>query len=114
MALTRSFRDTVAARAQHDAAFRAALLEEVFQALLEGDMPTARALLRDCINATIGFARLSEATHKPAKSLMRMVGPHGNPSADTLIAVLRAVQQSAGLHAHIEITANHFTPPKTA
>lgn len=103
MALTRSFRETVVERAQNDVEFRAALIEEAIQAFLDGDMDEARTLLRDCINATIGFAALSEATHTPIKSLMRMVGPRGNPTADHFAAVLRAVQHGAGVHARVEV-----------
>jgi len=103
MALTRSFRETVAARAKHDGEFRAALVEEAFQAFLDGDLGEARTLLRDCINATIGFPRLSAVVHRPVKSLMRMVGPGGNPSAENLSAVFRAVQNEAGVRARVEV-----------
>ncbi len=103
MPLTRSFRETVVERAQNDVEFRAALIEEAIQAFLDGEMDEARTLLRDCINATIGFARLSDATHTPVKSLMRMVGPRGNPTASHFGAVLRAVQNEAGVHARVEV-----------
>jgi hypothetical protein len=46
--------------------------------LIEGDVDTAKAVLRDYINATIGFPALAEATKMPPKSLMRMFGPNGN------------------------------------
>lgn len=105
MALTRSFRETVVERAQNDVEFRAALIEEAIQAFVDGDMDEARTLLRDCINATIGFAGLSAATGTPVKSLMRMVGPRGNPTAGHFSAVLRAVQHGAGVHARVEVDA---------
>ena len=105
MALTRSFRETVAERAKHDAEFRAALIEEAVQAFMDGDIAEARTLLRDCINATIGFAALSKATHRPVKSLMRMVGPGGNPSVENLFSVLRAIQASAGVRVRVEVGA---------
>lgn len=92
MALTRSFRDTVANRAKHDAAFRAALLEEALQALVDGDLDAARSLLRNCINATVGFERLSDVTHLPTKSLMRMVGPRGNPRLDNFVQVVKVLR----------------------
>ena len=95
----------VVARAQHDEAFRAALIEEALQAVVDGNMAVARSLLRDSINATIGFAALSAATQTPAKSLMRMVGPNGNPSAEKLGAVLRAIQNGSGLRARVEVGA---------
>ena len=42
--------------------------------------PAAARCWRDYINATIGFEALAALTHTPAKSLMRMFGPKGNPS----------------------------------
>lgn len=44
-----------------------------------GDVDTGKAIPRDRINAAVGFAKLAEATDTPPKSLIRMLGPHGNP-----------------------------------
>ena len=103
MPLTRDFRDTVKARADRDPAFRAGLYQEAVQALLDGDLGTAKILLRDVINATIGFARLAGSVNVPEKSLMRMFGPGGNPRAENLIAVVAALkaecQMSLTVHA---------------
>ena len=74
MALTRKFRETTYARTQRDAAFRKALLTESVNAYLGGDQATGKAVLRDVINATIGFQELSIAVRKPSKSLHRMLG----------------------------------------
>jgi DNA-binding phage protein len=98
MGLTRSFRETVQARASRDPAFRKALLREAVQTLLEGDVAGGRAVLRDYINATLGFDALAEATKIPAKSLMRMFGPNGNPTAIHLFAVLDLLQSRTGVH----------------
>lgn len=103
MALTRSFRDTVAARARHDAGFRAALFEEALQAILDGDLAAARGLLRDCINATVGFDSLSVEAGIPAKSLMRMVGPRGNPTLRNLAIMVRVIQEQAGIRAQANV-----------
>ena len=92
MSLTRDFRDTVKARADRDPAFRAGLYQEAVQALLDGDLGTAKSLLRDVINATVGFAGLTRAVNVPETSLMRMFGPAGNPSAESLIAVVAALR----------------------
>jgi len=93
MPLTRSFKDTVKARAERDAEFRAALLTESIEQMLAGDMETGKAVLRDYINATIGFERLARETGTPAKSLMRMFGPKGNPRASNLFAVISRLQK---------------------
>ncbi len=101
MTLTRSFKETVKARAEQDAAFREALLREGVECLLAGDIETGKAVLRDYINATIGFESLSEATHTPAKSLMRMFGPKGNPQASNLFAVIAHLQTQMGVQLEV-------------
>jgi putative addiction module killer protein len=95
MALTRSFKETVKARAERDAEFRAALFTEAVEQMLAGDMDTGKAVLRDYINATIGFERLARETGTPAKSLMRMFGPKGNPRAGNLFAVISRLQKAS-------------------
>jgi DNA-binding phage protein len=95
--LTRDFRETVKARADRDPEFRAGLYQEAVQAMLDGDFGTAKVLLRDFINATIGFARLGSGIGVPEKSLMRMLGPAGNPRAENLIAVVAALKDECRL-----------------
>ena len=92
MPITRDFRDTVLARAQGDVAFRRALLAEAVNDLLAGDLPTGKAILRDYINATITFDGLAQVLDKPNKSLQRMLGPKGNPTAANIFAILKALQ----------------------
>ena len=98
MALTREFKETVKARAARDAAFREALLIEAAEQLLAGDLETGKAVLRDYINATIGFEKLARETGTPSKSLMRMLGPKGNPRASNLLSVLGELQRVSGVH----------------
>jgi len=97
MPLSRSFKETVKARAERDEAFRNALLTEGVDALLAGDVDTGKAILRDYINATIGFEKLAEDTGTPAKSLMRMLGPRGNPNARNLFSVIHRLQNASGV-----------------
>ena len=58
MALTRDFKETIKARAERDPGFRKALLVRAAQALLAGDTDVGKSMLRDYINATIGFQSL--------------------------------------------------------
>jgi DNA-binding phage protein len=102
MALTRSFKETVQARVQRDPAFRDALLKESVDAMLSGDLDAGKSVLRDFINATVGFEKLATATGTPAKSLMRMFSPAGNPSASNLFAVLGELQKDSGIHLHAQ------------
>jgi DNA-binding phage protein len=98
MALTKEFKETVKARAARDPAFRAALLTEAAEHLLAGDLETGKAVLRDYINATVGFEKLAKATGTPPKSLMRMLGPKGNPRASNLLTMLGKLQRVSGVH----------------
>jgi DNA-binding phage protein len=97
MALTRDFKETIRARVERDPKFRKELLREGIECMLTGDVATAKAILRDYINATVGFTELSEATQIPSKSLMRMLGPSGNPRADNLFGVVSFLQQREGV-----------------
>jgi hypothetical protein len=101
MPLTRNFRVTVRARAERDPAFREALFQEAVQALLQGHSDEGRAALRAYINATIGFDRLGKVLDRPQKSLMRMFGPDGNPTAENLLGVISALQKETGVHLEI-------------
>lgn len=102
------------ARAERDPAFRAALFEEAVQAIADGDLPTARILLRDVINATVGFAQLGEALGVGEKSLMRMYGPNGNPRADNLLATLAALRSHVGLNVRVKASATPAPAKKPA
>ena len=68
MPLTRNFNDLVKSRVEADPAFRQALFQEAFQTMLDGNVATAKSVLRDYINATIGFERLSLATASPPRA----------------------------------------------
>ena len=102
MPLTRDFKETIQACIKKDPAFRNELLREGVECLLSGDLETGKTILRDYINATIGFESLSNLTQKPAKSLMRMFGPKGNPRARNLFEVIGHLQKAGrlrlGLH----------------
>jgi DNA-binding phage protein len=105
MALTRAFKETVQARIRQDRKYREELLREGVECLLAGDLDTGKAILRDYINATIGFEKLSRLTGRPAKSLMRMLGPRGNPQARNLFEVIGQLQRIEGLHFELSLRA---------
>jgi DNA-binding phage protein len=97
MALTRDFKETVQLRARRDTAFRRALLREAIDLMLAGDVEAGKLVLRDYINATEGFEKLGTATGKSPKSLMRMLGPAGNPQASNLFEIVAHLQEREGL-----------------
>ncbi len=91
MVLTRDFKNTVIARVERDPAFAKELLDEATSLLISGEAETARVILRDLVNATVGFKLLAKLTDVPSKSLHRMLSPRGNPSMDNLAAIFGAV-----------------------
>jgi DNA-binding phage protein len=97
MALTRDFRDTIRERAQREPAFRQSLLHEGLQLINNGDFARGRAMLRNYIDATIGFSELAREMNIPSPSLQRMFGPSGNPSAQNLFGVIAALQKNEGV-----------------
>jgi DNA-binding phage protein len=101
MPLTRDFKQTIRARVERDPKFRKELLREGVEAMLSGDVATGKTILRDYINATVGFSDLAEATRIPPKSLMRMLGPAGNPRADNLFEIVSFLQHREGLRFEI-------------
>lgn len=103
MALTRDFRQTVAARVERDPAFARAMLDEAATLFLNGEPETARMMLRDLVNATVGFEQLARLTEKPAKSLHRMLSAHGNPSMDNLATIFGVLRDA--LKVEIEVHA---------
>ena len=102
MSLTRDFKETIQARIERKPAFREELLKEGVECLLSGDVDTGKAVLRDYINATIGFQELGCLTEKSPKSLMRTFGPNGNPQARNLFEVIGHLQECEGLHFKVQ------------
>jgi DNA-binding phage protein len=100
MALTRNFKQTVVERVRRDPAFARALLDEAATLFLNGEPDTARLILRDLVNATVGFETLAVTTAKPSKSLHRMLSKEGNPSMDNLAAIFDAVRKKLGVSLH--------------
>ncbi len=93
MALTREFKETIVDRVKHDPEFAKSLLDEAASLFLNGEPEAARLILRDLVNATIGFEALSRVTRKPNKSLHRMLSENGNPSMDNLAAIFGAIRK---------------------
>ncbi len=103
MPLTRDFKQTVVERVQREPAFARALLDEAGSLFLNGDPATARVILRDLVNATIGFEGLASATERPSKSLHRMLSASGNPGMDNVAAIFDVLRRN--LQVNIEVRA---------
>lgn len=94
MSLTYDHKKTSVERVERDPAFAKALLNEAATLFLSGEPDTARLILRDLVNATVGFEQLAQLTQKPGKSLHRRLSPKGNPSMDNLAAIFGAVKNN--------------------
>jgi len=97
MPLTKNFKVTIKARAERDPEFRVGLIVEAIDALLNDDLETGKVLLRDYVNATVGFEALAEEMDKSPKSLMRMLSDKGNPRADNLLAMVARLKRREGV-----------------
>ena len=106
MALTRDFKETVKERAARDPAFAKAMLDEAATTFLNGETHVARLILRDLVNASVGFEGLAAETNRPSKSLHRMLSEKGNPSMDNLAAIFGVVRRHLG----VTLEANSVEP----
>ena len=107
MPLTRDFKDTIKARAERDPAFRRGLFQEALEAFTSDDVETGKTLLRDYVNATVGFERLAKDLDKNPKSLMRMLSAEGNPRANNLFALVAHLKASEGGHTELCVPRGH-------
>ena len=105
MALTRDLQNTILKRAQNDARFREALFAEAINAYLSGDTRTGKAILRDLVNATVGFEGLAAEIKKPSKSLHRMLAPHGNPSTENFFGIVSVLQKKTRMKLRVTAKA---------
>lgn len=101
MALTRDFKETILERAQNDPKFRVGLLTEAVECLVNDEIDVAKTLLRDYVNATLGFQELGNIINKKPTSVMRMLSDTGNPSIKNMSQVLSAVRQHEGIELHV-------------
>jgi len=109
MAITRDYKDSINERVSREPAFTAALLDEAITLFLNGEPDVARLVLRDLVNATVGFEELALEVEKPSKSLHRMLSARGNPTMDNLTKIIGILRNNLGLD--IEV---HTTPTRTA
>lgn len=102
MTTTRDYKDTINERSQSDPGFAIALFEEAISLFLNGEADTARLILRDLINATIGFEKLARETEKPSKSLHRMLSAKGNPTMDNLTTILQVLREKLNVDIQVQ------------
>jgi DNA-binding phage protein len=94
MPLTRDVQQTIVARASADPLYAQALLQEAATLFLNGEADLAKIILRDLVNATVGFEQLAIQVAKPPKSVHRMLSQSGNPSMRNLAAIFQSLTDS--------------------
>ncbi len=101
MPLTIEFKEVFKASIERDPNFGHEVLRGAVQCLLDNDLATGRALLRNYVNATIGFKQLAKSVGGQEKSLMRMLSVNGNPQAKNLFAIIDALQRLNGFQLEV-------------
>jgi hypothetical protein len=101
MALTRDFRETVMALCE-DPEYRKALLVEIAESYLDGDIKVGNSMLKDYLNATQSFELMAEQMGCKVESLRRMVGPNGNAVIRNMFTLLKLCQRREGIEYQVE------------
>ena len=101
---TTHFHDTIRQRSQNDADFRISLLETAAESVVSGDLDEGKAALRLYVKSTIGYEKLAPLVGIHPKSLVRMLGPEGNPRASNLVQLLAQTLQLEGIRLEVKAT----------
>lgn len=109
MVLTRDYKETINERAEKDPKYALSLMNEAISAFLSGEPETARVILRELVNSTIGFEILAEQLDKPSKSIHRMLSPKGNPTMDNLTSILVALQRKLDFDIEVRLSSHSKT-----
>ena len=107
MTITKPFKELVVERIQREPEFAKALLQEAAFLMFNGEPDTARLVLRDLVNGTIGFEKLASLTSKPSKSLHRMLSVKGNPTMDNLNAILTVLCQHLKVNVEVSTVSSN-------
>ncbi len=105
--LTRDYKETVDSRLRREPEYAAALLDEAVSLFLNGDPVTARLILRELVNATVGFEKLALETDRPSKSLHRMLSACGNPTMNNLTRIIGILRQSLNVNIEVRTVPCH-------
>ena len=114
MALTRDYKWSIRERAKKDPKFALSLMNEAVTSFLSGEPETARTILRELVNSTMGFERLAEALGKPSKSVHRMLSPKGNPTMDNLTNIFSILREKLDFIIEVRLSAQEKRLKRTA
>ena len=114
MALTRDYKQTIRERAEKDPNFATALMNEAVSCFLNGEPETARLMLRELVNSTIGFELLAEKLDKSSKSVHRMLSLKGNPTMDNLTSIFSVLQDKLNFNIEVKLSPHNKRVKQTA
>ena len=83
------------------------LLDEAISLFLNGESEVARLVLRDLVNATVGFESLAAKVEKPSKSLHRMLSAKGNPTMDNLTNIFKVLRKNLNVDIKVHVVSRH-------
>ena len=107
MALTKEYNEIINERLQNDPEFATALFDEAISLFLNGESDVARVVMRDLLNATIGFETLAKEVNKPSKSLHRMLTAKGNPTMDSLSNIFKVLKRKLTVEIEVHTIPAH-------
>ena len=107
MDITRDYKETIDKRVKTDSKFASALLDEALSLFLNGESDVARLVLRDLVNATVGFENLAFEVEKPSKSLHRMLSAKGNPTMNNLTNIFTVLRQKLDVNIEVHTVPLH-------
>ena len=102
MLITRDYKISLRERVKSDPKFAASLMNEAVSALVHGEPELARTLLRELVNASVGFDTLAAELGKPDKSIKRMLAQNGNPTMNNMTNILMILQKKLKLDVEVK------------
>ncbi len=107
---TTPLKDSLKAMVERKPELANEMLEDAINSLLAGDVDDGRLLLRQYINATIGFKELAHRTGKADKNLMQMLSVSGNPTVTNLFEIIQACIKAEGVTISAHVVAQQHAP----
>jgi DNA-binding phage protein len=104
MGTLRPVAETILARAKREPEFRAALIGEALELFADGDVETAKSILRNYVLASTSFVEVAKQLGKKPESIMRMLSTKGNPTMKNMAALLSTMKQHDGVKIDVHAT----------
>ena len=98
MALSVDYKEGVLKDLRNDPKMAREYYHEAVRAFINGDTETGGVMMRDLVNAGIGFQRLSRETGIRAPNLHRALAPEGNPTMRTFGKIAASIAAFMGFH----------------